>query len=340
MVESFGAGVMSALSQFVSSTPDVEHHLLRSVRPDFVDDGELGSFASVTMMAPRPVGAMTGLRRALREIRPDVIHAHSSLAGALVRLAVVRTRARRIIYTPHGFASERLDVGTLARRAFWATEWLLSWNTDVLAACSVREYQIAERGHAGEVVLLPNVAGPGLAEMPRRPKAGRVLGVGRLTAQKDPVYFLKVVEALRAGGVTTDAVWVGDGSPELGEMLTNHGVQVTGWLPRSSALGLLAGAEVYLHTSAWDAGPMTLLESVALGVPSVARRVLSLPGLPEEASADTPEEVAAIVHRLLDDGARAEANLRSWRQAFALHTPEEQRSRLRAIYALPAEDGL
>ena len=47
VVESWGAGVRAAVLQFVASTPEVEHHLLRGVRrSEFSTDDESG-FASV-----------------------------------------------------------------------------------------------------------------------------------------------------------------------------------------------------------------------------------------------------------------------------------------------------
>ena len=339
VVESFGGGVVSALAQHVAATPDLEHHLLRAQRPDYTDDGELARFASDRPLSPRPIGAATDVRRAVRELRPDVIHAHSSLGGALVRLTVARGRGTRIVYTPHGFASDRRDVGPLSRRAFAAAEWVLSWNTDVVAACSPREQGLAERGHAGTVVFVPNVAEPGPARERRTPpRSGRVAGVGRLCPQKDPRFFLEVVEGLRESGAAIDPVWIGGGATELHALLVDRGVRVTGWLPRSAALAELGQAEVYVHTSAWDAGPMALLEAAALGVPAVARRVPSLPGLPAQASGSTPAEVGEATRQILGEEPEARANVETWRQAFALHNPEEQRRRLLAAYGSGAEE--
>src|SRR5205085_44806 len=52
---------------------------------------------------PADVPALLALRRFIRERAPDVIHAHSSKAGALVRgLALFGTNAR-IFYTSHAY---------------------------------------------------------------------------------------------------------------------------------------------------------------------------------------------------------------------------------------------
>ena len=264
------AELPSALAQYVVATPEIEHHLLHAVRPDFADDGEFARFASVQDLSRQPLRAASQIRRAVREISPGVVHAHSSLAGVMVRSSLRNRKPVRIVYTPHGFASERRDVSSPARWAFAAAEWALAWNTDAVAACSRREEMIAGRRRTASVVFVPNVADPDLAALRSTPTRGRVVGLGRLAAQKDPDFFLATVEALRDEGESIDPVWIGGGSPHLAAALVEGGIRVTGWLPRRAALERLAAAAVYLHTSAWDAGPMALLEATAIGVPSVA----------------------------------------------------------------------
>ena len=57
--------------------------------------------------APSPTSdarALAGLVRAVRAYRPDIVHAHSSKAGAVARLARVLTPGTPVVYTPHGYA--------------------------------------------------------------------------------------------------------------------------------------------------------------------------------------------------------------------------------------------
>lgn len=49
------------------------------------------------------VGALLKLRRLVREARPDVIHAHSSKAGALARALVWLGVRQPVFYTPHAY---------------------------------------------------------------------------------------------------------------------------------------------------------------------------------------------------------------------------------------------
>ena len=108
VVESWGAGVRAAVLQFVAATPEVEHHLLRGVsRAEFSDDGET-IFASVGVLPGGSFGAHRAIRRAVRVLQPDVVHAHSSYAGLFVRTAVRSTPTLAKIASPSSENSARV----------------------------------------------------------------------------------------------------------------------------------------------------------------------------------------------------------------------------------------
>src|SRR5947209_8246065 len=57
--------------------------------------------------AVSPKADLTALRQLaaiLRRLKPDVLHAHSSKAGALGRLARLSRLRMPVVYTPHGYA--------------------------------------------------------------------------------------------------------------------------------------------------------------------------------------------------------------------------------------------
>lgn len=334
VIESYGAGTASAAAQHARATPDLEHHLLRRLRPDedHADDGEGRLYATVADLAPGTLGAIASVRRRVRYLRPHVIHAHSSYGGAFTRLAVTR-RGRRIVYTPHCFAMERADVSPLLRRGFTATERLLGLNTDVFAACSQRETELAQAlAPRRRSIWVPNVCEVTLAHVP--PGAGErhdLVAAGRVTAQRDPAFFRSVVEEVRRRGAAT-ALWIGDGEAQEVARLRASGVTVTGWLPRSQALGLLAGAGVYVHTAAWDGAPMTILEAAALLRPVVARRSAALADVPDRLTGDSPPEVARLAVEVLGSERSAEANRSDWAAHLAGHTVEAQRRALLEAY--------
>jgi glycosyltransferase involved in cell wall biosynthesis len=337
VIESYGAGSAGALRQYVRSTPDFEHHIIMSVR----DEGERPGrdlFATITELPNSRRQALAAIRRAVATIQPSVVHAHSSLAGAFTRLAVRSRANRRIVYTPHCFAFERLDVGLVPRAAFALAEFALSVNTDVVAACAPREQRLAARMLARHPpVYVPNTAGTGWA-MPADTTAREpmtLVSVGRLSPQKDPRFFAQVVAAARRGRPDVRAVWVGDGAPDLRTALSESGIEVTGWVTPEVAQSIVRKAAVYVHTAQWEGFPLSVLEAVESGTAVVARRIPSLAGFADRWTFTEPADGGALALGLTDEQEHA-ANLSAWRTALRDNTVALQRSRLLQAYG-PAQ---
>lgn len=334
VVESWGAGVRAATLQFVHATPEVEHHLLRATgRAEFASDGET-VFQSVRTLPTNLPGAHRAIRAAVRELRPDVVHAHSTYAGAFVRTAVRSTARRRIVYSPHCFAFERGDLPRLRRRLTRVVERVLAHNTDTLAACSPGEARTAAGMHVRRIVTVPNVARvPALAMLERR-HPSRVVGVGRIGAQKDPAFFREAVGLLGAMRPQVSAWWIGDGDDHASRYaLERDGVHVTGWLPSFDAQRALGGAGVYLHTARWEGFPLSILEAVELGIPVIARDVPTMHGAIATPGVRTPAEMAAAADALIAGGDDArQKNLDAWRALLVDNTEHRQAVALRAAY--------
>ena len=102
--------------------------------------------------------AFIKLTRMLGQLKPDIVHAHSSKAGALARMACAVLRVP-CVYTPHAFSF--LDT-TLSkkRRAFYRTvEKFLARFTSVLIAVSREEARITREKlglQEARVRLIPN----------------------------------------------------------------------------------------------------------------------------------------------------------------------------------------
>ena len=62
--------------------------------------------------------ALVRLARVVRDLRPEVIHAHSSKAGAIARLARPLLGHTPVLYTPHGYAFAGYFSRSLERLAY------------------------------------------------------------------------------------------------------------------------------------------------------------------------------------------------------------------------------
>jgi glycosyltransferase involved in cell wall biosynthesis len=237
-----------------------------------------------------------------------------------------------VVYTPHCYATERLDVGFLPRLAFRRAERLLTRRTASVAAVSPREAELAREFNTGQhVVYVPNIASPSGFRYPgRRPGALQVMAIGRLCPQKGPEFFAAAAAASHDPEI--EWTWVGDGDASYRTQLEAAGVSVTGWQPRDIALKYLQSADVYVHTAAWEGAPMTVLEAAAFGIPIVGRHVPALERLGIDLLFKTPEDLSDALSNLamapsLSDLMRASEELAS------RHTPAAQRQALLAAYS-------
>ncbi|WP_461187573.1 glycosyltransferase [Arthrobacter sp. Z4-13] len=337
VVESFGGGVATALQQYAEATPQLTHYLLRTERPgDFIDNGETDVFADVLSLPRQPLAAIHSVRHFVNELQPDVLHAHSSFAGLYVRVGIRATERRPIVYTPHGYGSERADIPRLVALIFRLVESILSRNTSRYAACSPREAALSSFGNSRpSVVYVPNVAQVRQVETTPKDKAGtEIVVVGRLTPARDPDFFCDVVRIVKAAMPQIKFTWVGGGEDHYVSRLVNAGVEITGWLPRQEALQKLSAADLHVHPAAWDGFPMVLLEANAMRIPSLVRDIPAFSEVPEPAKVTTPAAMADRVVEILQNRNEARDLLDTWDKFLKDNVSAVQEERLLEAYGL------
>jgi glycosyltransferase involved in cell wall biosynthesis len=332
VVEKYSSGVGSAIAQYTRSLPEIEHHLLSATAVDAEGDlAEQADFALTYRMHGHPAAKIRRIREVVRELRPDVVHAHSSHAGAYTRLALSRSR-HHLVYTPHCYAFERRDIPWPVRTAYRAVEAALALNTSAFAACAEREWELsAWPVRRAPRVVLPNIAPPVEARVrPYQSGPAVVVGGGRLSPQKDPSFFRDAVRRLRATWPTLRAVWLGDGDAAARLELERDDVEVTGWLPRGEALDRLSEATLYLHSARWEGFPLMVAEAAAVQVPTLVRRLPSFADVPWELTVGEEDVDAAMA--VLDDPTTAKANVARWADLLSANTVAHQRAALVAVY--------
>jgi Glycosyl transferase 4-like domain len=158
VVEALGSGIATALEDYIRSTPGHAHTVLGYRRPGAQTGDRLERLATRLLLLPKGrLAQIRTARRWVRELRPDVIHAHSTYAGLYVRL-FVRAPAATLVYTPHAYPFERRDIPAALRGVYWLIEALLSLRGGCVAAVGPHEAELAERLPGKQVVVqLPNV---------------------------------------------------------------------------------------------------------------------------------------------------------------------------------------
>lgn len=247
------------------------------------------------------VAAVRSLRRLFTQLDPDIVHTHSSKAGAIGRMAARGTRAK-LVHTVHGWGHTPAD-SKVRQAVLVQVERSLARRTDALIAVSDDVRAEGERrgiGTPGQYVVIPELVdlaphNPDFVEA--RSHGRRLLGleavegptigwVGRFVPQKDPGMLSQVMIRVLTERSDANAVLIGDGPgrDEFEAALAAAGVakRVRFAGLRTDARELYAAMDVVVHTSRWEGQPRVVQEALAERVPVVATRVSGVPQLIHE----------------------------------------------------------
>ena len=289
----------------------------------------------------RLLGSLRNLLALLRAHKPDVIHAHSAVAGVLARLAGQLLQVP-VVYTVHGFGFKPQAPAGRRHSAYLAEALLAAWTTRMVC---VSEH---ERGLAARLPMDPqrvDVVPNALADVPWRSQPGQdapnLVMVARMAAPKRHDLLLRALPLLAAQGHLPAVHLLGDGPlrrahaalaaqrPPGQVLLAGDVLDVPERLAKHAVMVLLSDHEGL---------PLSLIEGMRAGMAIVASR---LPGV-EELLRDgheallvenTPEAVAQALQRLLDDAAlRTRLGAAARARYEARHRPEAMAARVLQIY--------
>lgn len=331
----FAGGVSRAIASIAQSTPEYVHVLLyggAESTPDF------SSFARTESFARSRLSRWSQLNRVLCEVRPAVVHSHSSWAGFLTRVVPI---GAPVLYQPHCFVFDDPNRLAVVRRTYRFVEKLLAKNGSGILALTPHEYALAKdlapRKSVHHVVNAPSINSALWHAKPTTRPHARVVMIGRLARQKSPEYFVAVAAEVWKRRQDVRFVWIGDGSPEYRQQLEAVGIEVTGWLGETQLVEELRQAAVYLHTASYEGFPLSILDAAACGVPIVARNIPALSGC-DVAKVDSAQEAALeIQHLLTSDAAQKLSISRNEKMLEAMNPREQRRSILNAYDAVLRE---
>ena len=208
----------------------------------------------------RDLAAFFEIRKIAKEVKPNIIHLHSSKAGVIGRLAF-NGRKVPLFYTPHGYSFLMTDQSRWKIEFYRIIEKICAKRNCITICCSKGELDEALK-LGPDAVCIDNGINTDeidaiLNNKKNTSKHGfTVFTIGRISYQKNPEDFNQTAEAFP----DIRFVWIGDG--ELRDNLTSPNIEVTGWLEREKALQIANDGDAFILTSLWEGLPISLLEAM------------------------------------------------------------------------------
>jgi len=275
----------------------------------------------------------------LRVLQPDVIHAHSAVAGVIARLAG-KLRQTPVVYTVHGFGFKPQAPWLIRTNAWLAEAVLAAWTTRMVCV-SAYEKELASR-----LPMPPervSVVHNALADVPWRSDMAteppRLVMVARMAAPKRPDVLIEALALLAQQGLQPDTRILG-GGPDL----ARH-QQAAASLPHirlegdvSDVAQRLAQHQIFVLLSDHEGLPISILEAMRAGMAIVATR---LPGIEEMLThaqsawlvPNSPQAVADALQTLLADASLRQRLGRAARARYELQfQPQAMAEPVLAIY--------
>ncbi|WP_369132306.1 glycosyltransferase [Modestobacter sp. I12A-02662] len=245
-----------------------------------------------------PVELLRQFRRIRADIRAhryDVVHTHTSVAGAMGRVAAWSCRTPVRVHMVHAFAGHDA-VPQPQRTLFRLVERVLGLVTthSVAGSAFIRDVGVRRRVLPPDRTSVihyssraePGDAGPGdrarlRAELGLPPDALLVALVGRIEEQKGVDHLVAVTPRLVAAVPRAHVLVVGDGTKraEVERLAADLGVadrvHVTGW--RHDLAELMRAIDVLALPSRWEAFGIVNLEAMAAAKPVVGFAVEGVP---------------------------------------------------------------
>ena len=219
------------------------------------------------------------IRNIVKREKPDIIHLHSSKAGALGRL-LVGTGMAKMFYTPHGYSFLMENESGVKQQIYKTMEKILGKRKCLTVACGKSEWEQSKIVTKNSTYIsngvnidklrvnLINADEQNLEDFNIKKDVFTAYTVGRINYQKWPELFNKIAEKLPE----MQFVWIGDG--DMRDKLTADNIVITGWLEHKEAMELSTKFDTFILASRYEGLPISLLEAMYMKKACVVSNVV------------------------------------------------------------------
>ena len=230
------------------------------------------------------------IAKKIKEIKPDIVHCHSSKAGVIGRLAAKRRGVKKIFYTPHAYSFLAPEFSGKKKFLFVQIEKFLSrFSTTQTFCVSIGEMQAAlevnlDKTDKFQVIYngLPEI------DLPSKETIRAQLGLektvvvignnARMSEQKNPMFFMEIAQKMIRQNANWHFVWAGDGQlmricqSVIKQNGLEKNIHLLGERPDSETV--VTAYDIFLTTSQYEGLPYAPIEAMRAGVPILATNVV------------------------------------------------------------------
>lgn len=237
--------------------------------------------------------AIKDIYKQIKKINPDIVHCHSSKAGAIGRICAKLLKIKKVYYTPHSYYFQNPEISNLKKNIYIKIESIFSkYLTTKTINVSNGEKREAlkynldnnEKFHViynaiEKIEKIDTNIKKDIRKSLNINEDDIVIGsLSRATIQKDPNTFINIAnKVLKDNNKKVKFLYIGDGElyddlkQKVFEYNINENVILTGF--RSDVNKIINIFDVYLSTALHEGMPYALIEALSSEIPIVATNV-------------------------------------------------------------------
>jgi len=272
--------------------------------------------------------ALVRIARIIRKRRYDVVHAHSSKAGLIARVAAKLGGVKKIVYTPHGHVFYGYFSGVMTGCVIFA-EKMAAGITDRIVGLTVSECEEWLRfgvGKSRQYLAIPSgidfsvldkgsLSGHDWRKKLAVPDNAVLVGsIGRFIEIKGYEYFIKAASGIIKQKRNVYFILVGDGplKEKYEGMIKDNALEkhffIIPWQENTGAI--LKEFDIFVLSSLNEGMGRALIEAMFFGKPVIATHVGGVPSVVTEGSGiliepASAEAISQALDELLDNPEKA-----------------------------------
>lgn len=240
-------------------------------------------------LSPSVLKSYGQISRLLKEQDYDIVHVHTPIAAAVTRLVCRKLPSITVMYTAHGFHFFK-GAPLINWLLYYPIEKYLSKYTDVLITINKEDFARAKTKFrkTKHIEYVPGVGvdinkfsdvvidrGLKRKEIGVPEDAFLLISVGELNKNKNHQIVIKALKELNNTNVHYIICGVGSMRDQLTQLIQKYGledqIKLLGY--RQDIPELLKASDVFVFPSKREGLPVSLMEAMACGLPSVVTRI-------------------------------------------------------------------